>query len=85
MMTGIEGLASCFQPDPLAGADNQYTHNEPVITELRVSPDYKLGGDAGERGDAHDHYRRCRRRPARWTGRPGMRASKKSRDHPDLN
>ena len=46
-MTSIEGSAGRFQPDPLAGADNQYTHDEPVILEPMVSPDCNLGGDAG--------------------------------------
>ena len=45
-MTSIEGLTGRFQPDPFAGADNQYTHDEPVISESMVSPDYSLGGDA---------------------------------------
>jgi hypothetical protein len=27
MMTGIEGLAGRFQPDPLAGTDNQYAQS----------------------------------------------------------
>jgi hypothetical protein len=36
MMTGIEGLASCFQSDPLAGTDNQYTHNEFFPTKTPV-------------------------------------------------
>ncbi len=37
-MTSIEGLTGRFQPDPLASADNQYTHDEPVISEPMVSP-----------------------------------------------
>jgi hypothetical protein len=36
MMTGIEGLASCFQPDPLAGTDNQYTQDELFLTKTPV-------------------------------------------------
>lgn len=43
----IKGLAGRSQPDPLAGADHQCTHDEPVVTESKVSPSYSLGGDAG--------------------------------------
>jgi len=41
---GIEGLAGRFQPNPLAGADNQCTHDGSVVTEPKVTPDYNLGG-----------------------------------------
>lgn len=57
-MTGSEGLASRFQPDTLAGAYYQYTHNEAVITELRVSADYTLGGHAETPSQITD--------PSRW-------------------
>ncbi len=63
MMTGLEGSAGCFQPDPLAGADNQYTHDGPVVTELKVSPDDNLVGDAGGGYDAHGHFRRFQKKP----------------------
>jgi hypothetical protein len=46
-MTSTKGLAGRFQPDPLAGADNQCTHDEPGVTEPKVSSSYSLGGDAG--------------------------------------
>jgi hypothetical protein len=36
MMTGIEGLASRFQPDPLAGTDNQYTQDQFFLTKTPV-------------------------------------------------
>src|SRR5271165_6196624 len=38
MMTGLEGLARRFQPDPLAGANNQYTHHENLLAARRASP-----------------------------------------------
>jgi hypothetical protein len=55
-MTGIEGLAGRFQPDPLAGADNQCTHDGPVITESKVSTDYNLGGDGAISADLWDYF-----------------------------
>jgi hypothetical protein len=27
--------------------DNQYTHDELVVSDSMISPDYSLGGDAG--------------------------------------
>jgi hypothetical protein len=46
-MASIEGLAGRLQPDALAGADNQYMHDAPFISELMSSPDYDLGTNAG--------------------------------------
>jgi hypothetical protein len=40
MMASIESLTSRLQPDALASADNQYTHDKPVISEPMVSPSF---------------------------------------------
>jgi hypothetical protein len=65
MMTGIESLASRFQSDTLAGADNQYSHNEPVIVEFTVSPAHpwqKYGEpiDIAVTSEDPGNYFRCR-------------------------
>ena len=44
-MTGIEGLAGRFESDSLAGADNQYTHGGPVISDSMSQIPNNLGID----------------------------------------
>ena len=44
-MTGIKGLAGRFQSDSLAGADNQYTHGGPVISDSISQSPNNLGID----------------------------------------
>ena len=67
-MTGIEGLARRFQSDPLAGADNQYTHDWPFISESMPPTLLKLGSDVAV--DCGDRQARTYRESAvdAWLG-----------------